>query len=610
MLSAALCAAVALSAQSGESPPSAISRSIALGNDASLPVSASASAAFAAGDEAPAGAQAFDSWWRAVQSSTSGEAVRVLGTEHTARAPTEGVECALLRRLRALSATERAAWRARFEPLATRALEQAGDDLRALALVERNFAGTRAAVIGALRAGDGEHEAGRTAAARVWWSRAMDQLALITPHDSALDAALLLRAKSNSSSELEALLFDERALREVLNLDLAAPDLQSGLARDREPGAGLAELADGRIVVQVSERFVLIDAHGAWRAVEPHSLLDGPEWSWPPAYRDLEQAWPQRPLAIGNRIVAVLGRARAEHGNALACFDPGGEGVPPHLVWAWTAAGWIGPEGLSGTSNEANFEFEPGPLLEDGRVLVAAHRLGARIQQELLVLDADDGRLLRRIELGQAADPRANDRPNLPPEARPSGPPGGLLGLAEGRVLVPSGLGFAALVEACDGRVLWSVRAARAGAGVLAGTLPAAPELSAPPQHWRWAPPEAAEELSLPAQAAGDALELAGARSTAHQGKFGWLGHFVPGSDSVALGTGEHAQAALALGPTHFALVTERALQVFSSDGGRLVLRRELGGERPPSPGAGQLVLLHGRLLFADPRRVRAWSLH
>ncbi|MBI5433142.1 MAG: hypothetical protein HZA52_09965, partial [Planctomycetes bacterium] len=108
----------------------------------------------------------FDAWRYALESCTvdewnlpdpsldlAGKSASVAPDATDARRA-EGIECAVLRRLRVLDEPERAAWNARFGARATEELARAADDVARWAAVERSYPATDAAARAAARLGD------------------------------------------------------------------------------------------------------------------------------------------------------------------------------------------------------------------------------------------------------------------------------------------------------------------------------------------------------------------------------------------------------------------------------------------------------------------------
>src|SRR5688572_30998608 len=171
--------------QNGESPPE-LGREGPLQNDTVLLAHAAAQAEIERGDRAwSRGEQvtAFEAWRNALASSQTGDTVALVPSDPTASRTwpdpdatharrTEGVEYAVLRRLRAIPETDRARWRERFESTASLELARAGRDPRWLARVERDWPLTPAAASAALCMADLALEADESLSATAWLERA------------------------------------------------------------------------------------------------------------------------------------------------------------------------------------------------------------------------------------------------------------------------------------------------------------------------------------------------------------------------------------------------------------------------------------------------------
>jgi len=505
-----------------------------LDNDSFLPTSQEAEADLAAGDRGlaalraskSAGARArtevFEAWHDALAACENGASVvpRPLGSDADARSPwpdpdgtadrrTEGVECAVLRRLAALGDEERAAWTARFASLARDELAAAGGDPRRLAEVERRHPVTAAAAEAALGLGDRALEAGRLAIARTWFERARRHLDL---------GALASEPRPGLAEGLR------RRLEAIAALAPAAPEPGAwARARDLEPRfqvaladpartpalpprpgmgvrPGMTFMDGGLAVVQAPERVFLFDGDGGRRVADfqPNRLL-GDRWTTAPltAQRSEPPGWPLLPATDGEHLVLVQGRLEGRLANVLLCTTierppalPTAEGGGtvaatspptgpwlPRLSWAlWEGlrmdgSGAIHPSGLGLLPG---LEFQPGPLVvgsqvicqvrerpagEDGGDVSAPFRTEGEVRSWLVALDLVTGEvhwkrfLAKGVELARGQG-RFGGRSAGVSSAQP-------LARLGDRVFAGTHTGVGVLVDAADGRVLWSLKSRR-----------------------------------------------------------------------------------------------------------------------------------------------------
>jgi len=193
--------------------------------------------------------------------------------------------------------------------------------------------------------------------------------------------------------------------------------------------------------------------------------------------------WPLLPATDGEVLVLVHGRASPAGGNALLCVEPPGAGFrsaaspTPRLRWGIRDGQRLleggRSEPLEDLGGPGFLELQPGPLVLGDRVVIQARERSApsavrEIASWLLALDLRDGRLLwkrfltRGVELtldpgrlSAATVQAVAGQPLARVAALAGGEPGGDL------VFAGTNLGVGVLVEAADGRLLWSLKSSR-----------------------------------------------------------------------------------------------------------------------------------------------------
>ncbi|MBI5364225.1 MAG: hypothetical protein HZA53_13685 [Planctomycetes bacterium] len=242
-------------------------------------------------------------------------------------------------------------------------------------------------------------------------------------------------------------------------------------------------------------------------------------------------------------------------------------------------------------------------------------------EARLLAFDLATGRLaVERVLARGAARVAAKERPNL--GITLLAPPTAPLGGDALRLLVSTGLGTLACVDALDGRLAWTVRAARSKPeerptpGLVApsfeGELGTWASEDGPYLHRFHSAP-----LGSPAGVAGLFAEtprpLGGGTFLGAEGgrwlvatgagRFEELGAESGPRRSLDLGPREPSLPAAVFLPGRAIVVTERALLLLDRERGLAVLDRvEL---RPGD--AGRPVLLHGRIWVLGPQRLRTF---
>ncbi len=449
-----------------------------LGNDAFLPVSASAAKDLAAGDEAfskkggevaAIRAAAFEAWLRALSVAENGDCA-----SRSDRA-TESIDSAVRRRVRAAGDEATSAWRSRFDAVAASALGAAGSDATALERVARGFPLTRAAARAELALADLAHESGETLVAATWLDRAR---ADGDPKDTELGAAIARRAAASASPASTDL---EPSWRHASHLTLESQIVLEGSATGRTGIApGIALLPGGRVCVQCAENVHFVAPDGRVRSVDLGEMTRAHGWTWLPPFVDRGERWPLLPATDGasdGRIVVVAGRAAATRGNALLAIDASQARSEPALAWGYSDAGFLGEDGNTLKNEEligpGLWEFEPGPLVVGGTVLVQAHQWTSEggepasvderaVRAWCLALDLESGRprWKRLLAVGASGKGRLQGARGFAHPAQP-------LALLGGQALVGTGIGVGARVDLCDGRVVaaWKFRRAPEGSG-------------------------------------------------------------------------------------------------------------------------------------------------
>lgn len=492
----------------------------ALGNDSYLPTSREAEEQLAVGDQAllrlreeatPEDSRArirtevLEAWHAALVESLPGASVppRPLGPRADAQSPwpdpdgtaerrTEGVEVAVLRRLGALSKADRAVWTARFSSLAQEELVDAAHSPAHLAEVERRHPATPAAARAGLLLGEQALEAGRLEVARTWFERALHHVRLGGLEET-LDRGLRQRLDSLDGLRPEppqpgawARATELRPLQHVALADSGrqvptAPELGQGVR------PGMCFLDDGLAVVQAPERVFLFDEPTGQRVADfqPNRLLRD---TWTTAMlqapRSEAPGWPLLPATDGKHLVLVQGRLEGQLSNVLMCTTiedtrgPGGledDGpLLPRLRWALWETWRMGPSGqidTSGLDLLPGAEFQPGPLVLGSQVLCQVRErsegddqadAGFGFQAEggirtwLVSFDLTTGRVLwkrfltKGVELAEGQGRFGMRSPGVSSAQA--------LVAWDGRVFAGSHTGAGVLLDAADGRVLWTLK--------------------------------------------------------------------------------------------------------------------------------------------------------
>jgi hypothetical protein len=300
---------------------------------------------------------ALEAWRRALETSATGDAVALLSSdpkdahpwpdeERSAERRTEGVEYAVLRRLAAIGAEARAAWRARFSAAAELARTRAHENPAWLARVERDWPLTEAAGRAALVLADLALEADDAEGAGAWLERAARHAQEVSP---ALEAAverrtLALTALAPGRASAQEKWTNARSLVPTGSVRLAGrraserSPWELPLGRTIEPG--WAFLDDGSLVIVAPLLLLRIASDGRTERFPTWPTLGLGE-DLQPYFSPASAGWPLCATSDGTRCFWVEGRTNEDHDNALAAlaFDRSGE---PRVCWLLTA------EGLSG----------------------------------------------------------------------------------------------------------------------------------------------------------------------------------------------------------------------------------------------------------------------
>jgi hypothetical protein len=462
-----------------------------LGNDVFLPTSEGAARALATGDEAlakkddPASRDAaLDSWWKALAESEAFECVPSFSSSGAPRG-VEAVEISVARRLRAAGADVARAWRERFESGASAALVAAGDDPASLARVERIYPATRGGARAALALSDREYESGDLPGAATWLDRAR---AHADARDAPLAAAIARRSDALRAGTSRTRATGDRAIGDadgwrragtlVLSSTVVLPPDPGSTAQEApRPGVepGVALLEDGRVCVQGATSVHVVDDAGRTESLDLLSAVHGHSWVWPAPFAEEGERWPLLPATSGARIFAVAGRAARAQGNALIALEMRPGSARPELLWAYSDAGFLGPDGATIAMPEALgtglWEFEPGPVVLEGALVLQARQWTGESEDHpsvdersvrawCLALDLATGtpRWKRLLASGASGKARLQGARGFAHPAQP-------LAAQDGRVLAGTAIGAAAWIDAVDGRITATFRYRRAPDG-------------------------------------------------------------------------------------------------------------------------------------------------
>ncbi|MCY3003506.1 MAG: hypothetical protein NTV21_17055 [Planctomycetota bacterium] len=519
--------AAELAAQRGAEGP--------LDNDAFLSTNPEANAALASFDrtfvelrESPLDAGATRRWTlaldeleRALRDSRTGDCVAPIPTPAGTATPwndpdgtadprldrrREGVELAVLRRLRALKPEVFALWSAGAGVRGEERRARAARDVAALRDVERNFPCTRAALLAALALSDAELERAAPANALRWLERARKHAEACGMPATKLELRETL-ARAELEAQRGASVNPDETWRNASKLEsaglVALDEIAMRFARPMlEPGiglrAGMCFLDGGRAVVHIPssvslgserlDRLVLIDlAKPARISVATPLRLFEPLGVQPGATeRPVEPpGWALAPASDGRGIVTTLGRRSYDNDNVLAAIDfveISGSAEPPEarLRWAWQGGTCVaGPlASVGGSAARIDWgavEFQPGAIVQDGAVYVLVReysgglagdetaesqaRTAAEIRSWVACFDVASGALRWRTFLGKGSElQRSAGRffsANLPTAAAAP-----LVG-DERLLFAGTHTGFGSLCERLDGRIDWSFKVQR-----------------------------------------------------------------------------------------------------------------------------------------------------
>ncbi len=493
-VSLGLLIAGALTSTSGqELPPGAEGP---LRNDAFLPADPDRAAELEQGDQALERARkeaeraererwlavAFDHWYEAL--GASGPETVVFADDD--RRLVRGVASAVRHRLTQLSPAERSFWSQRFADLAqSELLPWLGGPLRdrrarqlKLRDVERRYPCTSAAARAALALADLAWEEGHTLTA-------LEDLRRCSQHVRGF----------GGEADFDASLEERRERwRRLLPQDSEQPwegaggleavgvlRLSEEVDRPR-PGAGpllpgLVFLEDGRFAVQTADEVHLFDREEnqvpkRLALFRPDDLLSLN--SLPPTLPNPAGTlpWSHHPTSDAGRLYLVQGRGLAgESPNALLCVEPPepastpafdllGRGLLPSLRWAVTGDLLIDAQGeVSAVPDLADFawaEFQPGPVVIEGKVLAQVRLIEGEIENWLLAFDARTGKLLWKRFLAKGSDitpdgSRFGSRRIASLASQP------LLAVGS-RVFAGTHLGAGFLVDTAEGEILWGFK--------------------------------------------------------------------------------------------------------------------------------------------------------
>jgi hypothetical protein len=385
-----------------------------------------------------------------------------------------------------------AAFGARFEPLARAALDEAGNDERALERIEHEDPFTKSAVIASLRRFDLFYERGDRAGATAALARARSGSA--AQADASIDAAIAARssvlgAQANSASADESALDANSALDRAGGLVLAST-IEYGVETSDDPSW---HLQPGGVIgdvtwVQSAETLIAIDARPHAAVYFPREILAPLGASWNLAFGEEGRPWVQRPAldrSGGTRLALVLGRTKDKRGNALAVLDA--TTLPPRALWVHGESGFAHADGTRASEADAllpgRLEFEPGPVCFGGLVIAQVlqwHQPDVSVGDQhvetsstsdwLVAFDARSGGVAWKQRIASGADRRARTASRFAGER-------GLscaclpLALQSGQVMAVTELGLFARFDAASGALLesWRMRRARPAADTKPG---------------------------------------------------------------------------------------------------------------------------------------------
>jgi hypothetical protein len=508
-----------LGASIGETP--APSDEGALDNDSEIPANAAAAAQLQIGDrlreklgaaasDPAAWTAVFEAWRAALVQSSANDLV----LEDGARLALS-VEAAVEMRLFALSADAVRAFSARFSGLADAELAAAEFDPAALARVEHGFPFTRAAVIAALRQADLAFEQGDAASARSAVERAARDASngRIPDVDAGITARRATFAPRADSRGAGAPTARDACVRLKTPREVALPDddVTESMRRHLEPSLAFDEA--GNAWIQAGELLHRLDAELGLSSLAPMSLLASRGLSWLPAFGEKSYDWIQRPAVSGTTLVLVCGRTHESRDNALVALDvSAGIASRAKLAWAYTDAGFASAGGptlsVADVLLPGRLEFQPGPVFVGGHLCAAVRQWFAkdspggrqRVDEAstvvwLVAFDVRTGLPDWKREIARGSDLRGRRRDRFT-EPRGLSQPAAPLATAGDRIFVDTELGVASLVDAGDGRAIWSVRSARTGSASderrPSGTIAfSSTRPGGRPAAWSWAPADA-----------------------------------------------------------------------------------------------------------------------
>ncbi|MDG1499090.1 MAG: hypothetical protein P8N31_11715 [Planctomycetota bacterium] len=457
--------------------------------------------------------RSFELMREAVPMAETGDGIRAAGSAASvAESPIGprlviGVEERLWLMLDGLSADERSAWVRRFADLGRASLLR-GD----LAASERSFPGTASALRAAIQLADAALEVGRSSEAATWCDRAGRHLAFLDSTSTGQNVqgaadALNLRLAALPQTALGPVPANFDSLTQIprpkaIPFEHLLPDEDPFLrgltgaskpkSSDRGPSVGIRSgmtgLGENRLAIQTGSAVHLMDLAAGRRVAvfDPASLVDdvfGRLGRPRAARKGGAPGWPHLPVAVPGRsptfeaLVLVTGRFDPRRGpNALICVDmppvvagATSEGASLDLSQTQDAAvqtrwifsggrlftdGKITSHGLFSGLEES--EVQPGAIVVDDRLLVTMRTLDGEVRSWLLALDLATGTPLWKRLLAKGSD-LAGSGERFSAGTLPIGAAQPLAAI-KGRVFVGTHLGVGAMVDAADGRLLWSFK--------------------------------------------------------------------------------------------------------------------------------------------------------
>ena len=393
-------------------------------------------------------------------------------------------------RLEGMPQPERTQWRQRFEPLAQEALQAAPYNLPRLVWIDRMYPGTQAAAIACLRLADAQLEQGSPIDANTFLARGQRHLGerasegAWSKHFEARQTDLENPTGESPPKPQGSQWKQTGVWRLESRRGRLAPGERPSFGLGPRPG--LIPLPDGGLCVQTPRAlwWLKVDALGQPAPGFPQ-IEDLSQWTSEGPIRPITPrssgGWPHLPLLQGRRVFLVVDRAKPgsdrfglpvpPRGNHLLALDRGTSGGSS-LAWIQNSSGLAQGAGafLEELAPDGHFEWQPGPVISGNKVWILARSMapvgednaqGAREEfLFLMALNTDTGKLLSQIRLHKGSDLSTRDEASMtqafPTACQPLG-----LQTDLGQLLVQTGQGFCAILDANDGRPRFAYKTRR-----------------------------------------------------------------------------------------------------------------------------------------------------